>query len=122
MDKNLPTKPKRKLLPRVLGICALIGAYAAADAIVLGAMTTPAEAWGGGHGGWGGGRGGWGGRGWGGGGWGYRRAWGGGGWGYRRGWGGGWGPGWGWGGGWGPGWGGGGCWWWNGWTWVSRCW
>ena len=107
MVKDLSTKPKRKLLPCILGICALVGAYVAADTVILGATTTPANAWGRG---WGGG--GWGGRGWGGRGWG-GRGWGGG-WGYRRGWG----PGWG-----GGGWGGGpGCWWWNGWTWVSRCW
>jgi len=112
MARDLSTKAKRKFLPRVLGICALVGAYMVADAVVLTAMTTPADAWGRGGGrGWGG-RG-WGGRGWGGG---WRGGgWRGGGWGYRRGWGGyGWGPGWGWGGG-------GGCWWWNGWTWVWGC-
>ena len=149
MVADFSNKAKRQLIPRVLGICALVGAYVAADAVILSATTTPAEAWSGGRGGgrgWGGrgggggwaGRaawgpgwgargggwnsGGWGGRGWGGGGWGYRRGWNGGGWGYRRGWGGG-GYGWGGGGG-GPdyGWGAGVCPCWNGGTWVNRCW
>lgn len=123
MVGNGSTKLTRAFLPRAVGICALVGAYAAADAVILGATSTPAQAW---RGGGGGGRG-WGGGGWGGHGWAGRGAWGPGwgrgGWGYRRGWGygygyGDWAPATGLGVGWGAG---GNCWWWNGWDWVYRC-